>query len=109
MARPSTLFERTKMKKTMLLLLSGLQDVLRSSGRGFAGIAVLSCVLFAFATPARSQGGVNDWTWMGGSSTSNQAGVYGTLGMPAAGNFPGDRYSASSWTDSSDNFWLFGG
>jgi hypothetical protein len=35
--------------------------------------------------------------------------VYGTLGTPAAGNEPGGRSSAVSWTGSSGNFWLFGG
>jgi hypothetical protein len=43
------------------------------------------------------------WTWISGSSTANQKGVYtGTL-------VPGSRYGASSWVDSSGNFWLFGG
>ncbi|HEY2013235.1 MAG TPA: kelch repeat-containing protein [Bryobacteraceae bacterium] len=69
----------------------------------------------------------NEWTWMGGSSSvgavSNalgsptncdhggcgQPGVYGTLGTPAAGNTPGGREGAASWTDTSGNFWLFGG
>ncbi|MFZ1085745.1 MAG: kelch repeat-containing protein [Terracidiphilus sp.] len=51
----------------------------------------------------------NEWAWMGGSSRENQSGVYGTLGTPAAGNIPGGRYSAASWTDSRGNFWLFGG
>ncbi|MFZ1084338.1 MAG: kelch repeat-containing protein [Terracidiphilus sp.] len=56
----------------------------------------------------------NQWTWMGGSSTvptvyKGQPGVYGTLGTPAAGNIPGGRLYASGWTDSSGNFWLFGG
>ncbi|MGD1106386.1 MAG: chitobiase/beta-hexosaminidase C-terminal domain-containing protein [Terracidiphilus sp.] len=57
----------------------------------------------------------NEWTWMSGSSTvpgfneGGQPGVYGTLGTPAAGNVPGGRYGASSWTDSRDNLWLFGG
>lgn len=51
----------------------------------------------------------DEWTWMGGSSTGGQPGVYGTLGTPAAGDTPGARDSASSWTDSSGNFWLFGG
>jgi hypothetical protein len=46
---------------------------------------------------------------MGGSSTVNQSGVYGTLGTPAAANIPGSRYQASSWTDSSGHLWLFGG
>jgi N-acetylneuraminic acid mutarotase len=51
----------------------------------------------------------NQWTWMGGSSTGGQSGVYGTLGTPAAGNIPGSIYEASSWTDNTGNFWLFGG
>ena len=55
----------------------------------------------------------NEWAWIGGSSTvpeySAQPGVYGTLGVPAAGNIPGGREDAASWTDSSGNFWLFGG
>ncbi len=49
------------------------------------------------------------WTWVSGSSTVNAGGVYGTLGTAATGNVPGSRYPAVSWTDSSGNFWLFGG
>ena len=48
---------------------------------------------------------------MGGSSTvpganAGQAGVYGTLGTAAAGNLPGGRTLASTWTDSSGNLWV---
>jgi hypothetical protein len=50
-----------------------------------------------------------EWTWMSGSNTAGQGGVYGTLGVPAAGNVPGGRSGASSWTDASGNLWLFGG
>jgi N-acetylneuraminic acid mutarotase len=50
-----------------------------------------------------------EWTWMGGSSTINQSGVYGILRTPSKGNIPGARSSAASWTDSSGHFWLFGG
>jgi N-acetylneuraminic acid mutarotase len=50
-----------------------------------------------------------EWTWMGGSNVVNQPGVYGTKGVPAAGNVPGARWSAASWTDPSGNLWLFGG
>ncbi len=55
-----------------------------------------------------------EWTWTGGSSTipgkgEGQPGVYGTLGIPEAENHPGGRSDASSWIDSSGNFWLFGG
>jgi len=46
-----------------------------------------------------------------GRSTTkfNQSGVYGTLGTAAAGNIPGSRKYAISWSDSNGNFWLFGG
>jgi N-acetylneuraminic acid mutarotase len=49
------------------------------------------------------------WTWVGGSNMLNAAGVYGTQGVAAATNTPGARENAVSWTDSSGNFWLFGG
>jgi N-acetylneuraminic acid mutarotase len=49
------------------------------------------------------------WTWMKGASTSNQTGVYGTLGTPAAANTPGARKLATSWIDTFGNMWLFGG
>jgi N-acetylneuraminic acid mutarotase len=51
----------------------------------------------------------NQWAWMGGSSTANQYGVYGTLGTAASTNIPGARGSAVSWSDASGNLWLFGG
>ena len=51
----------------------------------------------------------NEWTWMGGSSSVDQPGTYGTLGTPDAGSFPGGRNSSVSWTDNRGNFWLFGG
>jgi len=77
-------------------------------------------LLFAISLPASAQTTApSDWTWMGGSSTvgsscsganwCGQAGVYGTLGTPAAGNVPGSRIYAASWTDTSGHFWLFGG
>ncbi len=55
-------------------------------------------------TPANNQ-----WTWMGGSSAANAKGVYGTLDTPAATNTPGGHFESVSWTDTSGNFWLFGG
>jgi N-acetylneuraminic acid mutarotase len=64
-----------------------------------------------------------EWTWMSGSSTVGNScftydigekvcarpSVYGTLGTPAAGNTPGSREGAISWTDNKGNLWLFGG
>lgn len=49
------------------------------------------------------------WTWVGGAETVDAAGNYGTMGTPAATNFPGSRSSAASWVDSNRNFWLYGG
>jgi hypothetical protein len=50
-----------------------------------------------------------EWTWMGGSNTPNQAGVYGKLGAFAPANLPGGRWEATHWTDSAGNLWVFGG
>ncbi|MCX6185439.1 MAG: beta-propeller fold lactonase family protein, partial [Bacteroidetes bacterium] len=51
----------------------------------------------------------NEWTWMGGSNTSNASGVYGTLGNPSVSNIPGARFQSVSWVDGSGKIWIFGG
>lgn len=51
----------------------------------------------------------NDFTWMAGSDTAEQIGIYGTQGTADTLNTPGARQYAVSWTDSSGNLWLFGG
>jgi N-acetylneuraminic acid mutarotase len=51
----------------------------------------------------------NQWTWVSGSNTSGQSGVYGQQGVGAASNVPGARYYGVGWTDASGNLWLFGG
>lgn len=57
-----------------------------------------------------AQFGINTpWTWMGGDKTINQAGVYGTQGVPSTLNKPGGRNNSITWTDAAGNFWLFGG
>jgi N-acetylneuraminic acid mutarotase len=50
-----------------------------------------------------------EWTWMGGSNTPNQVGVYGVQGQAAANNIPGARSGGVSWIDKSGNLWIFGG
>ena len=50
-----------------------------------------------------------EWTWVSGSDTIDNIGVYGTLGTPDVSNTPGAREYSVSWIDSSDNLWLFGG
>lgn len=51
----------------------------------------------------------NQWTWIKGDNTNDQAGVYGTQGTASATNKPGARYSATTWADNSGNLWMFGG
>ncbi len=63
----------------------------------------------------RYQPSINEWTWVGGSDTgtggigAGNVGVYGTLGIPSPGNYPGTRSRAYSCTDPAGNFWLYGG
>ena len=49
------------------------------------------------------------WTWVGGSSTPNVAGVYGTQRVAATSNAPGARLGGSVWLDAGGNVWMFGG
>jgi hypothetical protein len=51
----------------------------------------------------------NQWTWMSGSNTINQRGIYGTQGIPSNTSIPGSRRQPASWTDKENNLWLFGG
>jgi N-acetylneuraminic acid mutarotase len=53
--------------------------------------------------------GTGLWTWVSGSNIANTAGIYGTLGLAAAGNVPGARSGSVSWTDTAGNLWLWGG
>lgn len=55
-------------------------------------------------TPSTGQ-----WTWMGGSDTTDSRGTYGTLGEPNVANVPTARYGGATWVDSDGKFWLFGG
>ena len=49
------------------------------------------------------------WTKVGGSTLANQHGVYGEIGTARSINIPGARAYPSSTSDSSGNFWFFGG
>lgn len=74
---------------------------------------------FGYASSSGAAGYLNDlwkyspstglWTWVTGSSGNNAIGIYGTQGIAAAGNVPGARQAASSWTDSAGNLWLVSG
>ncbi len=49
------------------------------------------------------------WTFVGGSQTNATGPVYGSQGIPAAGNLPGTREFATSWQTASGDVWIFGG
>ncbi|HEX4025285.1 MAG TPA: kelch repeat-containing protein [Steroidobacteraceae bacterium] len=68
---------------------------------------------------ARKQGALNDlwqynlaagqWIWMSGSQTTGATGNYGSQGVAAVTNTPGERAAPVAWMDVSGDFWLFGG
>jgi N-acetylneuraminic acid mutarotase len=49
------------------------------------------------------------WSWVGGSSTTGAAGVYGTLGASSDITMPGARENASAWADTAGSLSVFGG
>jgi hypothetical protein len=51
----------------------------------------------------------NQWVWTKGTTLSNQASNFGTMGVTLSSNFPGGREQAVSWTDNNGDLWLFGG
>ena len=51
----------------------------------------------------------NNWTWISGSDSVDQKGIYGLKGIANNTNIPGSRYGTSNWIDSNNNLWLFGG
>jgi N-acetylneuraminic acid mutarotase len=51
----------------------------------------------------------NEWTWISGSNSLSQAGIYGTKGVSDPSNVPGAREFAASWVDADGDLWLFGG
>jgi N-acetylneuraminic acid mutarotase len=93
------------------------------SARGFSTVQNISGNVWLFGgfgnDSAGTQDNLNDlweytissgeWTWMGGSNLVDEVGFYGTKGTAGMTNIPGSRYSPASWTDTSGNFWLFGG
>jgi hypothetical protein len=52
----------------------------------------------------------NEWTWMKGTNTPGDPGVFGTQGVSSPANYPPALgYGTASWTDLNGNFWLLGG
>lgn len=50
-----------------------------------------------------------NWTWVGGSNLKEDPGVSGSRGVADPANVPGARSHATTWSDSTGRFWLFGG
>jgi len=82
-------------------------------GEGFTGIANSQCGLYGcsatFGDLWTYSPSTGLWTFVAGSTTPDAAGIYGTQGLSAAGNSPGARIGASTWTDNAGHLWLFGG
>jgi len=81
----------------------------RAGGRAFLFSCALACGLLSATAPAQTTNAPDEWAWMAGPTTADQPGVDGTLRTPAPGNIPARRDSATTWTDSQGNIWLFGG
>ncbi|MDP9050188.1 MAG: hypothetical protein M3O31_05595 [Acidobacteriota bacterium] len=68
--------------------------------------AVAQSATVVVTTPPQD---LNEWTWVAGSKTTNAVAVYGTQGVAAATNDPGNRDYPTVWTDNDGSLWLFGG
>ena len=63
-------------------------------------------------TPAAVAGQAGTWTWIKGSNTGSDNGLYGTLTRPYLTYYiwtPGGRSNATHWVDGNGQLWLFGG
>jgi N-acetylneuraminic acid mutarotase len=73
-------------------------------------VATWNSVTVSGSTTLTVTANQSQWDWVGGSKSAGASGVYGTLGTAAAGNVPGARDGAVSWTDFSTGYlWLLGG
>jgi len=63
-------------------------------------------------TPNATAGQAGTWTWVKGSNTGNQNGIYGPETRPYFTYVlwtPGGRRGAMSWVDNQNQLWLLGG
>jgi galactose oxidase-like protein len=87
-------------KVTVLIQPAG-QRCSITSGTGTVGAVSIKVAVSCMSLP-------NAWNWVDGSNIVGASGIYGSLGTAAAGNMPGARYGAVSWTESG-NVWVLGG
>jgi len=50
-----------------------------------------------------------NWTWISGSESPNEGGVYGSKGIQSNENVAGARFSVVSWKGPNGTLWFFGG
>ena len=50
----------------------------------------------------------NMWTWVAGNQNQTSSPVYGTMGVSAATNDPGDRFSYTKFIDAQNNLYFLG-
>ena len=70
---------------------------------------LLFAILFNCLLPIFSYAQAGQWTWMLGANYPGNNAVYGTKTVFDSVNNPDGLYEACQWTDTSGNFWLFGG
>ena len=87
---------------------SGNQWLFGGIGINSSGTVVVLNDLWELQT-ATSTTTTPNWVWINGSYNGNVAGYYGSLTVLSSSNMPGSRSAAATWTDSSNNFWMFGG
>jgi len=74
-----------------------------TGGTYTTGAISANCTVNATFSPVAA------FTWASGPSSTLLNGNYGTQGVPSATTVPGARNGSVAWTDSSGNFWIFGG
>jgi PKD repeat protein len=77
----------------------------------FGGIDAASIIGMSFYNDLwKFDVSTNQWTWMNGSNSFNQPGVYGAQCLSSAFTSPGGRgETRACWNDNCGNLWLFGG
>ncbi|WP_317897340.1 kelch repeat-containing protein [Aurantibacillus circumpalustris] len=50
-----------------------------------------------------------NFTWINGTNSISAVSNYGTQGISAPSNSPGERHGSAKWVDNSGNLWFFGG
>jgi hypothetical protein len=75
----------------------------------FGGYSGVTNPLESFNDLWRFNISTNMWTWMKGSSVTDQPSVYGIKESEDSANTPGARVCYTNWKDLNGNFWIYGG